>query len=163
MKRRSLFKVGLAGSALLAIGGIALTLSGDPTEKRKKVLDAIVATVLGGALPTDTAQRVQSVTATRDAVIVAIHGLAPASQKELDELFMLLASAPGRLLAGFSLGTDWNTANEQQLIGFLQSWRTHKVDLFKVAYQAFHDLITGTWYADSANWTSIGYSGPLKL
>jgi hypothetical protein len=32
-----------------------------------------------------------------------------------------------------------------------------------VGYQAMHDLVLGSWYADASSWDAIGYPGPTKL
>jgi hypothetical protein len=160
MQKRLFLKLGLISGGLLATGAAYLFLTRDPVAERKTVLRALIPAILGSALPPQEQQRSIALAANLAAVEVAIAGLSPAAQKELDQLFGLLASPIGPRLAGVSA---WQAANTEQLQMTLQSWRVHQFDLFQVAYHAFHDLITGSWYADSTNWSAIGYSGPIKL
>jgi hypothetical protein len=91
----------------------------------------------------------------------AILGLPLTAQKEVQDLFGLLALAPARrALTGVSSG--WANATDAQVTGFLQEWRFHSLDMLQTAYHALHDLIIGSWYADPASWAAIGYPGPMK-
>jgi hypothetical protein len=162
MHRRTLLKAGAAGAALLAIGGVALVAGRDPVADRERVLSAVAPAILDGALPEGVAERAAAVRRCVDDVGRAIGRLAPASQAELARLFALLAAAPGRrLLAG--VHEDWPDAAPAEVAAFLDDWRLHRVALFRAGYAAMHDLVLGAWYADPANWPSIGYGGPLSL
>jgi hypothetical protein len=163
MRRRTLLKAGLAGGALLAAaGGVAIVAGRDARDDRKAVLAAVVPALLDGALPAAVAERDAAVRRCIDGVVAAIAGLAPASQTELEQLFTLLATTPGRrLLAG--VPHAWKDADVAMVGAFLQSWRRHRFALFRGAYAALHDLVIGTWYADDAAWPGIGYAGPLPL
>jgi hypothetical protein len=162
MKRRSLLKAGLAGSALLGVGGAALLVGRDPQRDRALILGAVVPALLDGALPVEPAARTAAIERVVDGVGVAIGLLAPSAQTELERLFTLLALAPGRrLLAG--VGSDWPQASIGEVAGFLEGWRVHRSTLFRAGYAAIHDLVLGTWYADESAWSGIGYAGPLSL
>jgi len=88
-------------------------------------------------------------------------GLPLATQKEVQDLFGLLALGPARrLLAGVAGG--WEQADPQQVAAFLTSWCTHSLQTLQVGYHALHDLIMGAWYADPSTWETIGYPGPMK-
>ena len=93
---------------------------------------------------------------------VAIAGLSPAAQDELDQLFTLLSIAPGRLLLAGSAGA-WREMSADKAAAVLQSWRVHAVALMQVSYHAMHDLIYGAWYGTESHWQAIGYGGPVKL
>ncbi|TFW25818.1 hypothetical protein E4L98_08945, partial [Duganella callida] len=98
--------------------------------------------------------------AARDRVRATIQRLPLALQKEVQDLFGLLALGPARrLLAG--VAGSWEHADPQQVAAFLQNWRTHSLQTLQVAYHALHDLIIGAWYADPSAWAAIGYPGPL--
>ena len=167
--RRSFLKIGVAGALLLAAGGAAYRWTQPAAAPHKFILDndalavlaAVIPAMLGPVLPADAASRAAAVQATAGRVRDAILGLPTATQKEVQDLFGLLALGPARrLLAGVSGG--WAQAEPQQVEAFLQSWRTHRLQTLQVAYMAMHDLIFGAWYADPATWASIGYPGPLK-
>jgi hypothetical protein len=159
--RRLFLKTGVVGAGLLALGGTALFLTRNPVQERETVLRGVIPGVLAGALAANGPERSAGIEKALKATLVAINGLPPSAQTEIEQLFALLASAPGRWLAGLS--TDWANASDTQLTEFLQSWRTHKIALFQVSYHALHDLIAAPWYGDASNWASIGYPGPIKL
>ena len=183
--RRSFLKLGLAAGAALAAGGGLLSFAGrDAAADRATVLAAVVPAVLGDALPggptapgagagtaagSDAAagagprsMRAQAIARTVQAVETAIAGLSPAAQAELSQLFLLLASAPGRtLLAG--LGNPWAQATTDEVSAFLGRWRHHRLAMLRSGYQALHDLVAGAWYAMPQAWGPIGYPGPPRI
>ena len=92
----------------------------------------------------------------------AIAGLSLATQKEIEELFDLLAFAPTRLLAA-GLWSPWPEATPEAIGKFLQGWRFSRFNLLKSGYAALHDLVFGAWYARPDTWAAIGYPGPPKV
>ncbi|MFL6672998.1 MAG: twin-arginine translocation signal domain-containing protein [Massilia sp.] len=166
--RRSFLTTGaLAALALAAAGGI-YRATHKPGPQRfvldgeaRAALDAIIPAILAGALPTDHARHAAAIAATTDGVHKAILGLPLATQKEVQDLFGLLALSPARrVLTGIAGG--WAEADPSRVGAFLQDWRMHRFGLLRSAYQAMHDLVLGAWYANPANWDAIGYPGPLK-
>ena len=167
--RRSFLKIGVAGAFTLAAGGALYRLAHPPGSPNRfalegpaqTVLNAVIPVMLGPVLPAEPAARVAALTAASQRVRDAVLGLPLATQKEVQDLFGLLALGPARrLLAGVAGG--WEQADARQVTAFLQSWRTHSLQTLQVAYHALHDLIIGAWYADPSTWDSIGYPGPLK-
>ncbi len=163
--RRTFLKVGLVSALVLAAGGGIYRFTRPPSlPKRfvldgdaKGVIDALVPAMLGTALPPDAAVRA----AATERVHQAIGGLPLSTQKEVQDLFGLLALAPARrFLAGIPDG--WSQASPEQLAAFLQSWRTHRFGMLQSGYHALHDLIYGAWYGDPVSWDAIGYPGPIK-
>jgi hypothetical protein len=165
--RRTFLKAGaLAALALAAGGGIyrathpprvsAFALDGEA----RAALHAIIPAVLAGALPPSGPARAAAIDATTAHVHQAIVGLPLAMQKEVQDLFGLLALAPARrLLTGVTGG--WANASGEQVAAFLQDWRVHRLGLLRSAYGALHDLVLGSWYADPSSWAAIGYPGPI--
>ncbi|RFP15132.1 twin-arginine translocation signal domain-containing protein [Duganella sp. BJB488] len=167
--RRSFLKIGAAGALLLAAGGAAYRLTHPPAAPTAFVLDgeagavlaAIVPAMLGPVLPADAAARRAALDGATARTLAAIHGLPLATQKEVQDLFGLLALAPARRwLAGVSGG--WREAAPQEVAAFLENWRHHRLGMLQTAYLALHDLILGSWYAEPSTWAGIGYPGPLK-
>ncbi len=167
--RRTFLKVGALAALTLAAGGgiYRYTHPAGPLQlfvldgEAKAALDAIVPAMLQGSLPADPAARAVAVGATTGRVHQAILGLPLTAQKEVQDLFGLLALAPARrALTGVSGG--WSNAGVEQVGAFLQEWRFHRLDMLQTAYHALHDLIIGSWYADPASWSAIGYPGPMK-
>jgi hypothetical protein len=166
--RRSFLKVGLLSALVLAAGGGIYRHTHPQPPGRfvldgaaRAALDAIVPAILAGALPAEPEARARAVQATSERVPQTILGLPLGTQKEVHDLFGLLALAPARrLLAGVS--HDWAQATADEVAAFLQDWRTHRLGLLRTAYGALHDLVLGSWYSDPANWAAIGYPGPIK-
>jgi len=165
--RRSFLKAGVLGALVLAAGGGLYRYNHPPQVQRfvldfeaRAALDAIVPAILAGSLPAGPAARAQSVRATTERVHQTILGLPLTTQKEVQDLFGLLALAPARrLLAGVK--GDWASASVDEVSDFLQDWRVHRVGLLRTAYQALHDLVLGSWYSDPDHWAAIGYPGPV--
>lgn len=167
--RRTFLKAGAFGLLALAVGG-GLYRATHPggTQARfvldgeaRAALDAIVPAVLDGALPPTQPARAQAIAATTERVHQAIHGLPLATQKEIQDLFGLLALAPARF-ALTHMTHGWSEATVGEVADFLQNWRTSRVGLLQSAYFALHDLILAAWYSNPASWPAIGYPGPLK-
>lgn len=163
IRRRTFIKASLAGAVLLAAGAGASWLIGrDAAGDRRAVLEAVIPAILDGALPPAGAAREAALATARQGVDTAIGALAPAAQDELAQLFALLAIPPTRL-ALTGMGHPWREADVAEVSAILQGWRTHRLALMRSAYQALHDLVTGSWYADAAHWPAIGYPGPPRL
>jgi hypothetical protein len=166
--RRTFLKAGGLAALLLAGGGAWYRATHTAAPHRfaldgeaRAALHAIAPAILAGALPADPARRRQALDATVAGVHTAILGLPPATQKEVQDLFGLLALAPARrLLTGIPDG--WLKASPEQVSAFLQDWRLHRLGLLRTAYQALHELVLGVWYAQPSSWEAIGYPGPLK-
>jgi hypothetical protein len=167
--RRSFLRMGGVAALVLAAGGGVYRVVNGPAPptpfvldgEARAAIDAMAAAMLGGALPPDPSARAAAIASSTARVHQTILGLAPGAQKELRDLFGLLAIGPvRRLLAG--VPEAWSSAPPHTVAAFLQRWRTHRFGMLAGAYAALHDLILGSWYADPANWAAIGYAGPLK-
>jgi len=166
--RRTFLKAGALAALVLAAGGGIYRATHTPGPQRfvldgeaRAALDAIVPAMLSGALPAGAAERKAAIASAVEGVHAAISNLPLAVQKEVQDLFGLLALAPARrLLTGVSGG--WFNASETDISAFLQDWRLHRFALLRSAYSALHDLSLGAWYAQPASWSAIGYPGPMK-
>ncbi|HUL66239.1 MAG TPA: hypothetical protein VLW55_16685 [Burkholderiaceae bacterium] len=164
MQRRTFLRLSILGAAVLGAGAVALRFTGRASPEAARndarvVLRAAIPALLAGVLPPEPGAREAARQQALDRTMGAIDGLPEGTREELDQLFGLLASHPGRWLAG----VDWETATPEQVAAFLQRWRTSSFDLFVVGYQAMHDLVLGSWYADPSTWEAIGYPGPAQL
>ena len=167
--RRTFLKLGGLAALVLAAGGGIYRATRTPAlpgpfvldGEAKAAIDAMVPVMLAGALPLEAHAWRAAVDACTARVHGAIGGLPLAAQKEVQDLFGLLALGPARrFLAG--VPADWPDATPEQVAAFLQDWRVHRFAMLQSAYAALHDLIIGAWYADPSSWEAIGYPGPLK-
>jgi hypothetical protein len=161
MQRRSFLKAGLLGGLALVAGGAVYRQMRPPVAQRF-ALDAQGRAMLAALIPaiTGVTPAAPALEAGIDRVAAAINSLPLRVQKEISDLFGLLAMGPTRrLLAGVP---PWQEATPQQLADFLQGWRTHRTEMLQTAYHGLHDLVIGGWYAEPSTWTAIGYPGPMK-
>lgn len=165
--RRTFVKTGALAALALAAGGGIYRATHPPAlapfvldGEARAALHAIVPALLDGVLPGPGPAREAAIGAAIARVQQAILSLPPATQKEVQDLFGLLALWPARrLLTG--VPGRWSEAGAAQVAAFLQDWRVHRLGLLRSAYGAMHDLVLGAWYADPSTWAAIGYPGPL--
>jgi hypothetical protein len=169
MQRRSLFKLGFAGAAVLVLagGGLALWQGGLTPEGRltgagRAVFAALARAILDGSLPADTAAQRAAIDAHLLRVDAAISAFPPAVRRELADLLGLLANAPGRL-AFAGLANDWPDASVAELQAMLEGWRFSSLALRQQAYHALRELTNAAYYADPQAWGAMGYPGPVAL
>lgn len=170
MQRRTLLALGITGSALLAVaGGGAWLLHTSPAWRDgrllpdgERVMRAVARGVLDGSLPDARAAQDAALDAHLVRLQVSLAALSPASQREVDQLLTLLATAPGRVaIAG--LAPAWEDASVDDLQRALQSMRVASLALRRQAYQALRDLTHAAFFADPSTWAQLGYPGPLKI
>ena len=164
MRRRSLIQVGLAGGVLLALAGTGLALvqparrEGRFTETGRTLFTALAPAVLAGLLPAEAVARRQAIEAFVPRVEVAINGMPPAMQAEVDELLTIAGSSVGRV-ALVGLGSPWATASAEQIQSALRGMRDSSLALRQQAYHALRDLTNGGYFADESAWAVMGYAG----
>lgn len=101
-------------------------------------------------------------TVTIENIDQAIIRLPLKTQDELRELFSILGNGLGRMvLAGVWL--NWQSADSEEINSFLNSWRSHSLNLLQQAYIGLQKLIIGSIYSESSHWTAINYPGPIQL
>lgn len=163
--RRSFLKVGLLGTLALATAGGLYRMTRPPEAPHQFIMDDAARSVLAAVVPAMLKGAIAPASPDVDAAITrvndAIAGLSLSAQKEIQDLFALLALGPSRrLLAG--VPNDWHEAKQEDVAAFLQDWRFSRLASFQGAYHGLHDLITGSWYSHESTWASIGYPGPIK-
>lgn len=174
--RRQFLKTGIAGGLLLTTAlvlhqpldrfGKRMLVDSVPLDGKngalRLVMPALAPVILKGTIPADEPQRSSAIKRATDGVAAAVSALSAPAQREVAELFALLAFAPTRrLVAGVS--SPWPEATEMEIGRFLESWRHSSLDLLKSGYMALHDLTFGAWYADPETWVAIGYPGPPRV
>ncbi|MDP1567353.1 MAG: hypothetical protein Q8M91_12405 [Polaromonas sp.] len=168
MKRRTLFKLGVASAALLALGGGAAALlqpglqNGKLTGAGREVFRAVGRAVLQGSLPADEAPMQVGLDGLLERIDALTLALPPHAQDELSQLLSLLASVPGRhLLAG--LDRAWPAASDTDIQQALDGMRFSALVLRQQAYAALHDITAAAYFTDVSTWPQLGYPGPLAI
>jgi len=170
--RRTFLVAGVAGGAALAAAYWLRERRAPPTAAgaqaasvdpdAQAIMAAIIPVLLDGALPSEPPARA----AARDEILrdagAAIRGLPPIAQRELAQLFALLALPPARIaLAGVT--SPWADAPPAAVAAFLDRWRDSGWKLQRSAYDALHQLVFAAWYGNPRSWPAIGYAGPPAL
>lgn len=91
----------------------------------------------------------------------AILGLAPMVQNEIKELLLLFKWRPLRWITGRN--ESWSTATASEMDDLLNSWKDHRLQLFRGAYGALCELVNASYYASPKSWQAIGYPGPMEV
>lgn len=168
MQRRTLLKLGLGATVILAVAGGGVSLlrpgltGGRLGEGARSVMHAVALAVLEGALPNSEPARSQAIDAHLVRLESAIAAFPATTQAELSQLLALLASTAGRLaLAGLS--TAWPQARVEQVQAALQGMRVSSLSLKQQAYHALRDLTNAAYFSDESAWRSMGYPGPTAV
>lgn len=168
MQRRTLLKLGLGATLLLAAAGGAVVMmrpalsGGHLRAGVREVMRGVAVAVLDGVLPTEPAARQAALDAHLLRLDATIAAFPPSTQAELSQLLALLAAPPGRLaLAGLS--TDWPEASVAQIQSALQGMRVSSLALKRQAYHALRDLTNAAYFSDPSAWAHLGYPGPPDL
>jgi hypothetical protein len=168
MQRRTLLKLGLGATAVLAVAGGGLALlrpgleGGRMTASAKMVFRAVARGVLDGTLPKDAAAREVALEAHLKRLDDTLAAFPRATQTELSQLLALIAAAPGRS-ALVGLHTDWESATAADVQQALQDMCTSSLAMRQQAYHALRDLTNAAYFADPQAWSAMGYPGPLAI
>jgi hypothetical protein len=169
MQRRTLLKLGLAGSAVLALVGGGTALMHEPAWREgrlmtsgRAVFGAVARAVLDGSLPAGGVARAAALGAHLERLEATLRALPPAAQREIASLLAVLASPPGRLAVA-GLNADWVRADIASIQVALQSMRHSRLALRQQAYHALRDLTHAAYFADRATWVQLGYPGPTSI
>jgi hypothetical protein len=164
--RRRVLKLGLAGAALLLLGGSGLALypsraCGAPTaplvaldERAFQVLVAVAARIVtaAGADPVAIAQGVDR----------ALSYALAETQSDVRALLGLFENA----LAGFVFDlrvTPFTRLSPSAQDAALESWRTSRLVVRRTGYQALRKLCLASFYVQEASWSDLGYAPPSGL
>lgn len=166
MQRRTLLKLGLVSTAVLAVAGV-VTLrpsfaDGHLTEPAKRVMHAVARAVLDGSLPADAMAREATLTAHLARLDATIAGFPATVQGEVSQLLMLLGGTAGRRALA-NLAPSWEAATVAELQAALQDMRVSRMALRQQAYHALRDLTNAAYYADASVWPLLGYPGPRAI
>jgi len=167
MERRSFLKVGLAGTALVVVGGAAALglRAGDRSVKPLRPLFVLSE----GAFPVAVAVAARALRETTANPVEIAHRIDSAlrfaprqSQKDLDAVFGLLENGlMGLLLRGSSTPfTLLDAAGQDRALG---AWRDSSVAALRGAYHALRKLCLAAHYAAADSFAQVGYPGPSLI
>lgn len=174
ISRRALFRKGLVGGALLAVGGVGVvalrgTRLGPEPRGRLALFSreehAIFSAIANRIVPGDSAPanwpRAGDLDCAgkADAVLARIH---PEAGAEFTQLLRLFENGMSGLLLGKRPApfTSLEPAAQDER---LEAWRTSRVALLRTGYQAFARLAAATYYGSPEVYSLVGYPGPPEV
>lgn len=168
LTRRGLLKLGLGGTAVLAVAGGAAWMwrpglsGGHLTESGRAVFRTVARAVLEGSLPNEPSAEAAALDRHLARLDETIAGFPEATRAELGQLLGLLSVGPARQwLTG--LRTDWSQAGVAEVEAALRRMRTTDHELRQQAYHALRDLTNAAYYAQPEHWAPLGYPGPSAV
>ncbi|KZM38792.1 hypothetical protein OA92_08800 [Marinomonas sp. SBI22] len=81
------------------------------------------------------------------------------NQKQMQQLFDVMAYAPIRFVAG-APWANWPEASHEDIQSFLVGWRDSRFELKRMGYLSVCKLINLCWYARKESFAQTGYPGP---
>jgi len=81
------------------------------------------------------------------------------NQKQMQQLFDVMAYAPVRFVAG-APRANWPEASHEDIQSFLVGWRDSRFELKRMGYLSVCKLINLCWYARQESFAQTGYPGP---
>ena len=166
MNRRTVLRFGLGGAALLAVGGIGLSLRGGVpraparplqalSEREFAVLAAVADCILPGGEGFPSAAELQVAERT-DALLAASD---PRVVEELGSLLRLMDNALAGLLLGGS-PTPFTALSAAEQEALLTSWRDSSLALKKGAFKALRSACLLAYFTNPGSFAAVGYPGP---
>jgi hypothetical protein len=159
--------LGVAGAAIVAVGGTAAALvrpvwsAGKFLGDGATVLGAVGKAVLEGTLPTESAAQNAALAKLVQGIEGVLANFPSRTQAEFVQLVTLLAHPWGRRALGMQ--QDFASASTAEIAAWLQSLRSAPLAVQQQAYHGLHDITLAAYFADPAVWQSIGYELPIKL
>ena len=166
MERRTFLKTGLAGGALLALGGVGLGLFpsrhlADPTRALLVVPETGFQVLVAVARRTVTEPGADAVAIAHGVDALASH-MAREVQGDFVRLLGLFESAlAGLLLDGRALPFTRLPADAQDAV--LARWRSSSLALRRGGYQALKKLTCLAHYMTPSSWAEIGFPPPTPV
>jgi hypothetical protein len=168
MQRRSLLKLGIGSTVVLAAAGAGVALmqpgmtGGRLSAAGRAVFLGVAGAVLDGVLPAQPTQRAAALQAHLTRMDATVAAFPAATQREISQLLALLAFVPGRLGLA-SLARPWGEASVAEIQHALQGMRTASLAVKQQAYHALRDLTNAAYFSDPSTWAHLGYPGPNVL
>ncbi|MGH8460772.1 MAG: hypothetical protein ACRESS_04135 [Stenotrophobium sp.] len=171
--RRSLLKLGLAGTVVLGTVGFTAGLAGCHRtvvaaahgyrflrDDDVNLFRALTPVVLDGAMPESAADIATRTGQVLQRVDLACLRLDLPAQQQLKKLFDLLNfGLTRRFVAGVS--APWAQASVDEISAFLESWRNSSFAMFNSGHRVLVKLVAVSNFGLPASWPSSGYPGPL--
>ncbi len=164
--RRSLLELGLAGTAVLVVGGVGVSLRAPIpvpapgplrvfSEREHSICAAIADTMCPGGDGLPTASEL-GVPAKLDALLATVH---PGVGKEIRQVLHLIENPVAALIFD-GRATPFSHLAPAARVAALQSWRESGLSIRKQAYKGIHGLVNAAYWGDPRTYVATGYPGP---
>ncbi len=164
--RRHALGLGLAGGALLALGGLGLALKASrlrPPSRPLLVMTpaqfSVMAAISERVNPGGDGFPAASELSVAEDIDVLLSTLPPGLAAELQQAMDLVENA----LANMVLEGDWETftgSPPERQDRVWASWASSDLETRRTVYKALTGLATATYWASPRIWEAVGYGGP---
>ncbi len=174
LTRRSVLKLGVAGSVALSTVSLTATLAGCGAREQAAaqgfgflrdadvvLFRALTPVVLGDALSADAVTRDARVTETLKRLDIGGMLVYAPAQAELYKLFDLLHLRLTRWLTT-GVSAPWDKASPEDINRFLERWRDSSIGAFNAGYRFLTKLVAASYYGIPETFPQSGYPGPLE-
>lgn len=166
ISRRRLIQRGLAGGALLALGGVGLSMQSSVLRRPSgslEVLSELEFSILSAVADRITPESKEALRASTLGVPEAIDGVLarmhPVDVADMKKVLNALESATMGLL--FDLRPSPFTASSPEAQdATLRGWRDSRITLRRSGYKALHKVCTSAYWANPKTFELSGYPGP---
>lgn len=164
--RRRLLQLGIGGSALLAVGGVGLSLRAPVavpvsgllqvfSEREHSICAAIADTMCPGGPGLPSASEL-GVPSKLDALLATVH---PGVGKEIRQVLHLMENPVASLVFDRRL-TPFSHLDAAARAVALERWRSSGLAVRRQAYKGLHGLINAAYWGDQQAYAHTGYPGP---
>jgi hypothetical protein len=164
--RRHALGVGLAGGALLALGGLGLALKASRLREPKRPLlmltptqFSVIAAICERVNPGGDGFPPASELLVAEDIDVLLSTVHPGLAAELQQAMDLVENA----LANMVLEGNWETftaSPPEAQDAIWASWAASDLETRRTVYKALTGLATATYWANPKIWDAVGYAGP---
>jgi hypothetical protein len=160
MDRRQFILSGIAVGASVSLGIAGWQYGNEqPDDSRDWVLSALLPALLYGALPPDTTLAQAELARSKFAVINFMPYLSQRQQRDLQQLFDLLANRVTQLaLTGHLMALP--ELSIAQRLQILTQWRDSYLAVLQQAYYGLRELLMAAYYGQPEHWQSLAYTAP---
>lgn len=170
MRRSTFLKYGFAGSAMLALGGVGLSLRKGPlaalpegglkalNPRQWSTLVAAASAIIGGSVDLPSAKDLN----TAGMVDEILASLNPDLKDELCLVLNLLENP----VAGAILDarpTPFSALSHDECVAAIEQWRGSRLPPRRAGIRALIALVNSAYWSRPETWSHMGYPGPLRF
>jgi hypothetical protein len=169
VSRRSLIKAGVAGTGLLAVSGVGLSLQSTVYRAPQRALLAlsereysIIAAAADRLCPNEPDLPSAATLLVAEEVDSAVARMHPGAATEFKQLLALLENAVAGLVFD-QRARPFTACAPTVQDRVLRTWQLSRFSLRRTGFRAISGLCLAAYWAHPDTWASVGYGGPPQF